>query len=95
MIFNFTVKEFSLHEIALLNALKCYIITIKSCIIHVYKQWIDCFHKLILNNLFFSDTAYDLLGFYKDGYVIYAVVEKTICMATEKTDLANLKKIRE
>ena len=34
------MKQFSLHEIALLNTLKCYIIIIKSCIIHLYKQWV-------------------------------------------------------
>jgi len=29
-----------------------------------YATWIDYFHNLLLNNLFFPDTAYKLLGFY-------------------------------
>jgi hypothetical protein len=41
-----------------------------------YANWVDYFHNLLLNNLFFSDTAYNLLGFYKDLDVIYAVVEQ-------------------
>jgi len=28
-----------------------------------YVSWIDYFHNLLLNNLFFPDTAYQLLGF--------------------------------
>ena len=27
-----------------------------------YASWIDYFHNLLLNNLFFPDTAYNLLG---------------------------------
>lgn len=41
-----------------------------------YASWIDYFHNLLLNNLFFPDTAYNLLGFYKDLDIIYAVVEQ-------------------
>ena len=45
-----------------------------------YATWIDYFHNLLLNNLFFPDTAYKLLGFYN---------------ATEKTDLLIVKKFLE
>ena len=30
-----------------------------------YESWLDYFHNLLLNNYFFPDTAYELLGFYK------------------------------
>ena len=56
-----------------------------------YASWIDYFHNLLLNNLFFPDTAYKLLGFYKDQDVVYAVVEQPFVKATEKTDLNKVK----
>jgi len=52
-----------------------------------YASWFDYFHNLLLNNLFFPDTAYQLLGFYKDLDVLYAVVEQPFVKANEKTDL--------
>ena len=57
-----------------------------------YASWIDYFHNLLLNNLFFPDTAYQLLGFYNDQEVVHAVVEQPFVKATEKTDL-NLVKV--
>jgi hypothetical protein len=57
-----------------------------------YSSWLDYFHNLLLNNYFFSDTAYNLLGFYKDKEIIYAVVEQPFVKATEKTDLSLVKK---
>ncbi len=56
-----------------------------------YATWIDYLHNLLLNNLFFPDTAYQLLGFYKDHETIYAVVEQPFVKATEKTDLSLVK----
>lgn len=52
-----------------------------------YACWVDYFHNLLLNNLFFPDTAYKLLGFHKDADVLYAVVEQPFVKANEKTDL--------
>jgi len=52
-----------------------------------YASWIDYFQNLLLNNLFFPDTAYNLLGFYKDKEIFYAVVEQPFVKATAKTDL--------
>jgi hypothetical protein len=60
-----------------------------------YASWIDYFHNLLLNNLFFPDTAYKLLGFYKDLDVIYAVVEQQFVKANEKTDLNLVKTFLE
>lgn len=45
----------------------------------------------MLNNYFFSDTAYKLLGFYKNENVLYAVVEQPFVKATDKTDLELVK----
>ena len=52
-----------------------------------YASWVDYFHNLLLNNLFFPDTAYQLLGFYKESSILYAVVEQPFVKANEKTDL--------
>jgi len=60
-----------------------------------YATWIDYFHNLLLNNLFFPDTAYKLLGFYNHLDVTYAVVEQPFVKSTEKTDLHIVKKFLE
>ena len=60
-----------------------------------YASWVDYFHNLLLNNLFFPDTAYQLLGFYKDLDVLYAVVEQPFVKANEKTDLNTVKAFLE
>ena len=60
-----------------------------------YATWIDYLYNLLLNNLFFPDTAYQLLGFYKDHETIYAVVEQPFVKATEKTDLSLVKSFLE
>lgn len=56
-----------------------------------YASWIDYLHNLLLNNLFFPDTAYQLLGFYNEQEVLHAVVEQPFVKATEKTDLSLVK----
>jgi len=56
-----------------------------------YTSWIDYFHNLLLNNYFFPDTAYRLLGFFENENVLYAVVEQSFVKATEKTDLSKVK----
>jgi hypothetical protein len=60
-----------------------------------YVSWVDYFQNLLLNNLFFPDTAYQLLGFYKDLDVMYAVVEQPFVKANEKTDLKIVKAFLE
>lgn len=57
-----------------------------------YTSWIDYFSNLLLNNFFFPDTAYNLLGFYQNEDILYAVVEQPFVKATEKTDLEVVKK---
>jgi len=52
-----------------------------------YLSWIDYLTNLLLNNYFFPDTAYKLLGFFENASVLYAVVEQHYINATEKTDL--------
>jgi hypothetical protein len=56
-----------------------------------YASWEDYFHNLLLNNYFFPDTAYKLLGFYRNEKALYAVVEQKFVLATQKTELMNVK----
>lgn len=56
-----------------------------------YTSWEDYFVNLLLNNYFFPDTAYNLIGFYKDNAIIYAVVVQDFVKANQKTDLMQVK----
>ena len=55
-----------------------------------YLSWVDYFYNLLLNNYFFPDTAYNLLGFFENETIVYAVVEQNFISATEKTDLIHV-----
>jgi len=57
-----------------------------------YLSWIDYFVNLLLNNYFFPDTAYKLLGFFENESVLYAVVEQHFINANEKTNLDHVEK---
>jgi hypothetical protein len=56
-----------------------------------YTSWQDYFINLLLNNYFFTDTAYDLKGFYKEDSTLYAVVVQSFVKANKKTDLLQVK----
>lgn len=56
-----------------------------------YASWLDYIYNLLLNNIFFPDTAYELLGFYKDEKTLYAVVKQIFVKANEPTRLENVK----
>ncbi|RZJ49466.1 MAG: hypothetical protein EOO44_18205 [Flavobacterium sp.] len=57
-----------------------------------YASWQDYFHNLLLHNFFFSDTAYELLGFTKDDKnVLYAVVQQYFVTVTTTTDLRQVR----
>jgi len=57
-----------------------------------YISWSDYLNNLLLNNYFFSDTAYNLLGFYKSEInVVYALVEKNYVESSQPTDLNQVK----
>lgn len=56
-----------------------------------YTLWLDYFHNLLLHNYFFPDTAYELIGFTKNGNVLYAVVKQNFVLITSETDLNQVK----
>ena len=65
------------------------VLKLNDCI--YYNSWVDYFHNLLLNNFFFPDTAYQLIGFFEDDTTLYAVVEQPFVKATEKTNLELVK----
>ena len=56
-----------------------------------YAYWLDYFISLILHNYFFPETAYTLIGFYKDGNHLYAVVKQPFVLIHEPTNLELIK----
>lgn len=56
-----------------------------------YEFWEDYFNSLLLNNFFFPDTAYQLVGFYEQDEVLYAVVEQKFVESDRITELEIVK----
>ena len=57
-----------------------------------YLSWEDYFNNLLLNNYFFPDTAYDLIGFHETDDILYAVVKQDFIKSDQTTELENVKK---
>jgi hypothetical protein len=45
-----------------------------------------------LNNYFFPDTGYKLVGFYESEDILYAVVQQAFIKSDQNTELENVKK---
>jgi Serine/Threonine/Tyrosine Kinase found in polyvalent proteins len=61
-----------------------------------YASWVDYFNNLLLNNYFFPDTAYNLVGFYKsDSDILYSLVEQNYIESTQATDLNKVKEFMQ
>jgi len=56
-----------------------------------YNSWKDYLYNLLLHNYFFSDTAYELIGFTKNEETLYAVVQQNYVSITSNTDLSEVK----
>ena len=56
-----------------------------------YSTWLDYFTNLLLNNYFFSDTSYILVGFCFIEEKLYALVEQPFVKANQPTDLEQVK----
>ena len=56
-----------------------------------YNSWKDYFYNLLFHNFFFTDTAYELIGFTKEKNTIYAVVKQSYVEISENTDLEKVK----
>jgi hypothetical protein len=56
-----------------------------------YNSWEDYLNNLLFHNFFFTDTAYELLGFTKENNTIFAVVRQSFVINTNNTDLSQVK----
>ena len=56
-----------------------------------YEFWLDYFYSLIIHNYFFPQTAYELIGFYQENEVLFAVVKQPFIEITEPTNLPSVK----
>ena len=56
-----------------------------------YETWEDYLNNLLLNNYFFPDTAYQLIGFYEQDNILYAVVEQKFVESNSNTKSENVK----
>lgn len=52
-----------------------------------YTSWIDYFTNLLLNNYFFPETSYTLIGFCLLDKILFALVEQPFVKANQPTDL--------
>jgi Serine/Threonine/Tyrosine Kinase found in polyvalent proteins len=57
-----------------------------------YTKWQDYFINLLLNNYFFPDTSYTLVGFCLIENTLFALVEQPFVKANQPTDLEQVKK---
>lgn len=58
-----------------------------------YASWEEYFQSLLIHNLLFPSTAYQLIGFCLENKVLYAVVRQHYVGFTEATDLNVVEKI--
>lgn len=65
------------------------VIKLNDCI--YYECWEDYLNNLLLNNYFFPDTAYQLIGFYEHAEILFAVVEQKFVESDSDTELENVK----
>lgn len=56
-----------------------------------YVLWVDYLNNLLIHNYLFPDTAYTLIGFYKSGNTLFAVLRQRFIESTEITNLDNVK----
>lgn len=56
-----------------------------------YASWEDYFYNLLLHNYFFSDTHYQLLGFYQNHDTLFAVVRQSFIKASRITEFSDIK----
>lgn len=56
-----------------------------------YESWLDYLQNLLLNNYFFSDTTYTLIGFHLIDDFLYALVEQPFVKANQHTNLDQVK----
>lgn len=52
-----------------------------------YQYWLEYFYSLLIHNYFFSATSYELIGFFREGDILHAVVKQPFIEITEETNI--------
>lgn len=60
-----------------------------------YEYWLDYLNSLLIHNFFFKSTSYEFLGFKIINGTFFAVVKQEFILATETTDLNELRSFME
>ena len=66
-----------------------YVIKLNDSIFYAY--WLDYFHSLLIHNFLFPQTAYELIGFWKEDKILHAVVRQQFVEITEPTQPLRIK----
>lgn len=56
-----------------------------------YATWLEFFNSILLHNLIFTNTAYELIGFIKDNDVLHATLRQPFVVATAQANLDDVK----
>ncbi|MEO7312532.1 MAG: hypothetical protein ABIX01_19255 [Chitinophagaceae bacterium] len=57
-----------------------------------YNNWLDFLNSLLIHNLLFSETAYELLGFVDSGDGLLACIKQPFIISDAPTDLEDVRK---
>lgn len=60
-----------------------------------YATWLEFLNSILLHNLIFTNTCYQLLGFIKQDNTLFAVVEQVFVIADAQAELGDIKKFLE
>ena len=60
-----------------------------------YATWLEFFNSILLHNLFFENTRYDLLGFTKQDGLFYAALQQPFVQMTAQAELEDIRKFLE
>ena len=60
-----------------------------------YATWLEFFNSILLHNLIFENTAYSLIGFFKEDDRLYAVLKQPFIKSDTQIDLADIKALLE
>lgn len=66
-----------------------FVIKLNDSIFYLY--WLDYFHSLLIHNFLFPQTAYELIGFWKEDKILHAVVRQQFVEITEPTQPLRIK----
>ena len=58
-----------------------------------YATWLEYFNSILLHNLFFENTSYTLIGFFKESESLYAVLEQPYVISDAQVEMNDVKNI--